>query len=247
MIEATCAACGTVARIAEADVPAGAKFINCASCKSRVPLPGRAATPARGVRVPSIPIPKIAPPIPPKQKADELDLADLPAPKRNSPLGGSDGGTKPAPRSALADAELPVPKGAKPPAPAPGPLDLDDLMPSDLPAPKPKADLGLTDLPAPKPKASALADLPAPKAKQASALADLPAPKAKPGPLADLPAPKAKPAAPAPVAAKGFDDDLDLPAPKASGLSDLPAPKGFFDDLPQPAKPKAGSIDLPAP
>jgi tetratricopeptide (TPR) repeat protein len=250
MIEATCAACGTVARIAEADVPAGAKFINCASCKSRVPLPGRAATPAKGVKVPSIPIPKIAPPptIPPKPKSDGLDLADLPAPKRNSPLAGTEG-SKPAPRSALADAELPIPKSAKPPAPAPGALDLDELMPSDLPAPKPKADLGLTDLPAPKPKASALADLPAPKAKQASALADLPAPKPKPGPLADLPAPKPKaPApAPAPAVAKGFDDELDLPAPKAGGVSDLPAPKGFFDDLPQPAKPKDGAIDLPAP
>lgn len=251
MIEATCAACGTVARIAEADVPAGAKFINCASCKSRVPLPGKAATPVKGMKVPSIPIPKIAPPppIPGKPKADTLDLADLPAPKRNSPLAGTETSAKPAQRSALADAELPIPKSAKPPAPAPGALDLDELMPpSDLPAPKAKAELGITDLPAPKPKASALADLPAPKAKQASALADLPAPKAKPGPLADLPAPKPKaPPAPAAPVARGFDDDLDLPAPKPSGLSDLPAPKGFFDDLPQPAKPKDGSIDLPAP
>jgi len=38
MIEATCAACGTVNRIAEAEVPPGAKFVSCASCKSKVPV-----------------------------------------------------------------------------------------------------------------------------------------------------------------------------------------------------------------
>src|SRR5687768_7255894 len=184
MIEATCAACGTVARIAESDVPVGAKFVTCASCKSRVPLPQQAAaatsTPAKGVPVKSVSIPampKGAPPPPPlKSKSDTVDLADLPAPKRNSPLAG-EGPSKPAPRPGLAgSAELPAPKSAKPPAPAPGALDLDDLMPA--PASK-KGDAGLADLPAPKPKASALGDLPAGKGKQSSALADLPAPKPK--------------------------------------------------------------------
>ena len=44
----------TVARIAEADVPAGAKFVNCASCKSRVPLPQKMAVP-KSVSIPTIP------------------------------------------------------------------------------------------------------------------------------------------------------------------------------------------------
>ncbi|HTL34059.1 MAG TPA: tetratricopeptide repeat protein [Kofleriaceae bacterium] len=260
MIEATCAACGTVARIAESDVPVGAKFVTCASCKSRVPLPQQAAatTPAKGTPVKSVSIPaipsKAPPPIPVKGKGD-VDLADLPAPKRQSPLSGADA-SKPNPRSALAGAELPAPKAAKPPAPAPGALDLDDLMPA--PTPKAKADVGISDLPAPKPKASALGDMPAGKGKQASALADLPAPKAKASALADLPAPKSKTSAladlPAPKGGPSkvptVDDGLDLPMPKPGANNDLPAPKGFFDDLPQPAKPSTGNaptIDLPAP
>jgi tetratricopeptide (TPR) repeat protein len=263
MIEATCAACGTVARIAESDVPVGAKFVTCSSCKSRVPLPqqGATSTPARGVAVKSVSIPTIPkgapPPVPLKGKSDTVDLADLPAPKRNSALAGAEP-SKPSPRSGLASsADLPAPKSAKPPAPAPGALDLDDLMP----APPKKGDAGLTDLPAPKPKASALGDLPAAKGKQASALADLPAPKPKASALADLPAPKPKagaladlpaPRKGAPPASKtpAVDDDLDLPMPKPGANNDLPAPKGFFDDLPQPAKPSTGAaptIDLPAP
>jgi tetratricopeptide (TPR) repeat protein len=261
MIEATCGACGTVARIAEADVPVGAKFVTCASCKSRVALPQKAGAkpPVPPGKPPAIPG---KPPVP----SNTIDLADLPAPKRNSALAGAEP-SKPASKSPLAGAELPAPKSAKPPAAAPGALDLDDLMPAELPAPK-SASAGLADLPAPKrasalgdapaskPVASALADLPAPKAK-ASALADLPAPKAKPSALADLPAPK-KPAD------KG-GLDLDLPAPKKGGLDlDLPAPKkgGLDLDLPAPTHealglsldgdldlpaPKAGLGDLPAP
>src|SRR5689334_8194074 len=119
MIEATCAACGTQNRIAEADVPVGAKFVTCQSCKSRVALP----TKAGGVVVPKVPAipPKAPPPIPAAPKA--VDLADLPAPKRNSPLAGADA-SKPAPKSPFAglDAELPAPKAsAKPVAQA---LDL---------------------------------------------------------------------------------------------------------------------------
>ncbi|HUS29466.1 MAG TPA: tetratricopeptide repeat protein [Kofleriaceae bacterium] len=263
MIEATCAACGTVARIAESDVPVGAKFVTCASCKARVVLPQQAAssTPAKGIKSVSIPaIPKTPPPIPAKGRSDTIDLADLPAPKRSSPLAGAEP-SKPAPRSALSGADLPAPKVAKPPAPAPGALDLDDLMPADLPAPKGKSDIGLADLPAPKPKASSLGDLPAGKGKQASALTDLPAPKSKASALTDLPAPKAKSEALAdlptpkrsglpPGKIPDVDDGLDLPMPKPGANNDLPAPKGFFDDLPQPAKPSTGgapTIDLPAP
>jgi tetratricopeptide (TPR) repeat protein len=53
--------------------------------------------------------------------------------------------------------------------------------------------------------------------------------------MSDLPAPKGH---------------ANLPAPKAGGPGDLPAPKGFFDDLPQPSQNRGGgggSPDLPAP
>ncbi|HSD90476.1 MAG TPA: tetratricopeptide repeat protein, partial [Kofleriaceae bacterium] len=259
MIEATCAACGTVARIAEADVPTGAKFVTCASCKARVTLPQQkaSATPAKGIKSVSIPaIPSKVPPVPPsmKSKSDALEIADLPAPKRASPLSGAEPSKSGPVRSPFAGADLPAPRSAKPPAPAPGALDLDDLMGADLPAPKAKSDAGFADLPAPKPKTSALGDLPAAKGKQPNALADLPAPRATPpaakkpmtaAGLADLPMPKAKSGAPTP----SLDDELDLPMPKPGANNDLPAPKGFFDDLPQPARSRdgGGAIDLPAP
>jgi tetratricopeptide (TPR) repeat protein len=284
MIEVTCAACGTLNRIAEGDVSPGAKFVSCASCKSRVGLPGSGTTgavqrvttsalpklPATGAipKVPSIPvpaIPKVPPPIPgvggAAKRTDAIDLADLPAPKRTSPLATLES-SKPAPRSALADAELPAPKAA---AKAGGaPLDLDDVMPADLPAPKSKT--ATPDLPAPKTKTApvprvpaadvGIADLPAPKGKTATPaprtggmtldddILDLPQPKAQ-SEIVDLPTPK-KPSEivdlPAP---KGI---TDLPAPKPGANNDLPAPKGFFDDLPQPAKGGGKqSIDLPAP
>ena len=275
MIEATCAACGTVNRIVEADVPAGAKFVSCTSCKSKVQLATKGpaipalpklSPPGKPMAIPAIPT-KI--PTPPKgvpsPGAKPLDLADLPAPKRQSPLAGADAsGPKPAPRSPLSGAELPVPKSAaKPPVPQAGALDLDDLM-------APHESPGLADLPAPKsaPRA-ALADLPAPKSAPRAALADLPAPKGKtpavgvpkPAALADLPAPKSKtPAAgvPRPGAAaasgpmkKPAPGLTDLPdaSPGAGGTLelddlDLPMPKPGVTDLPTP---KAGATDLPAP
>ncbi|HTR55550.1 MAG TPA: tetratricopeptide repeat protein [Kofleriaceae bacterium] len=255
MIEAPCAACGTLNRIAEADVPAGAKFVTCSSCKSRLPLPAAktigGAPPAP--RPPAIPVPKPGKPT--------ADLADLPAPKRTSALAGTDTPSKPAPRSALSvgDADLPAPKSASALA--------------DLPAPKAKASSALADPPAPKAKApSAHADPPAPKTTPG--IVDLPAPKSPAG-LADLPAPKptapsaktaplAKPALPAKPATATI---ADLPAPKATGdLLDLPVPKtavgvpeapsrGLDLDLPAPARdivdlpmPKPGGAgDLPAP
>jgi tetratricopeptide (TPR) repeat protein len=263
MIEATCAACGMVNRIAEADVPVGAKFVSCTSCKSKVALPAKAAIPPIPSKIPTPPKGVPAP------KNDALGLADLPAPKRQSPLAGTEAGSpKPAPRSALAGAELPVPKGtAKPPAPQPGALDLDDLMP---PADAPSSFAGLADLPAPKGKtpalgAPALADLPAPKGKTGSgpSVSDLPAPKRKtpglgtpaladvprntPGmqalddllaPNTDLPTPKTPP--------RGVPAGLaDLPAPKAksAGLADLPTPKAKTPPAGVPSVPG----DLPAP
>src|SRR5687768_13223844 len=118
MIEATCTACGTVNRIADADIPVGAKFVNCASCKSRVGIPVKAAATKVG------------------GAGTALDFADLPAPRRQSALGGES--AKPAPRSGLAaasepaaEAELPAPRSKKPgppAAPTGSPLDLDDLL-----------------------------------------------------------------------------------------------------------------------
>src|SRR5277367_3018671 len=111
MIEATCPACGTLNRFADAEVPPGAKFASCASCKARIPIPigvkpvGPGKPPVRPTP-PPIPVP-----VPAKRDA-VIDLADLPAPRRTSALGGA-GESKPAPKSALAAADLPAPKGAK--------------------------------------------------------------------------------------------------------------------------------------
>ena len=249
MIEATCSACGTLNRIAEADVPAGAKFVNCSSCKSRVALPMKTgAIPS----IPSIrsspPLPKMPPPMPkgpPPISAgipnippmagganDKIDLSDLPAPKRQSPLGNEP--SRPAPRSALSSslADLPAPR---PPGGGPAPsLDLDDLMGGpDLPAPK---SAGISDLPAPK--ARPMAPLaPPPRETQPAVISDLPAPKAKPIPTRAQPAPQPPPrttAAPT----------VDLPMPRA-GISDLPTPKHGISDLPTP-KP-GGPTDLMTP
>jgi tetratricopeptide (TPR) repeat protein/DNA-directed RNA polymerase subunit RPC12/RpoP len=266
MIEATCAACGTVNRMTEADVPQGAKYVTCASCKSRVVIPG--ATTGSVPRVPTGALPKPQLPSTPGAPGDVLDL---PVPKRQSALAGADP-SRPAPKSALSlDIDLPAPKSAFSSGAAPA-LDLDDLLlapgggeaAADLPAPKasggivdlpaPKTSGGIVDLPAPKvggvvdvpaPKVGGIADLPAPKAK--SGIPDLPVPKAKSG-IPDLPAPKAKsgiPDLPVPKAKSGIPD---LPAPKAksSAPPDLPAPKGraLPQDLPAP---KRGVPDLPAP
>ncbi|MDQ3368801.1 MAG: hypothetical protein M3680_25540, partial [Myxococcota bacterium] len=86
MIEATCSACGTTNRIADAGVPVGAKFVNCASCKSRVAIADKAATAAAGKPAPTG-----------GTAGGALDIADLPAPRRQSALGGE--APKPAPRS----------------------------------------------------------------------------------------------------------------------------------------------------
>ena len=301
MIEATCSACGTQNRIAETDVPVGAKFVTCTTCKSRVALPTAtkaavpglpklptsvptipsikppAKPPVPGAKPPAIPVgppsvslgPAGAGPIPVPAASGNpneiIDLSDLPAPKRQSPLGAVE--SKPAPRSGLSaalDADLPAPKARTAGGP-PASLDLDDLL--GPPGAGPAQDHA--DLPAPKAKASV--DLPAPKApRPASALAttapggeaDLPAPKprspiSKPAPVAaapggetDLPAPKprspiSKPATTGPL---DLDLPLDLPAPRSAGvdISDLPAPKaGRSDDLPDLLAPKSRADDLP--
>ncbi|HEX4453837.1 MAG TPA: tetratricopeptide repeat protein [Kofleriaceae bacterium] len=271
MIEATCAACGTVNRIAEGDVPAGAKSVTCTSCKARIALPA-----AKGFAIPSIPKPgspaaKAPSPLAARsatkpKRAETGPLADLPAPKRASPFAGIEA-TKPSPRSGLEVADLPTPKAG-----AQRPVDLDDWSESDLLAPKVKNPLD--DLPTPKidpldnlpvPKAGARsapssvrsalqdADLVAPKGKSKSqtpalgARAIAPTPP-KPAPVAPAPAPlELDPLADLPAPKVGLSD---LPAPKPGSNLDLPAPKGFFDDLPQPARrqpPGGGGPDLLAP
>ncbi len=272
MIEAPCGACGTLNRIAEADLPAGAKFVICSSCKSRVALPARALGGASAIKAPAVPakapaLPKMPPPIPAPSTKSGVDLADLPAPKRHSALAGV-GDAKPSPRSALADADLPAPKAtSKPVAPPP---ELDALLPAPASAPK---SAGLADLPAPKVKPLAkpeiptkvgLADLPAPKRVTPPAgvaavkppatvptVEDLPAPAAKRAAVPDLPAPAAKRATP-PSGVATQPGIVDLPMPKAP---DLPAPKPAAPDaldLPMPRadadlpSPKP-TVDLPAP
>jgi tetratricopeptide (TPR) repeat protein len=270
MIEATCTACGNINRVAETEIPVGAKFINCAACKARVGLPVHAAA------MPRLPALK-PPPLPGAKPAATVGITDLPAPKRSSALGAD--ASRPAPRSGLAaalDAELPVPRGPRgaatgvASASSSGAIDLDDLLPSavdlgargglsDLPAPKRASESGkqpVLDLPAPK-VPRALADLPPP------GIEDLPAPKSRQ--ISDLPAPRAaKPAVPArgPSAAPDDGGILDLPMPKQAGrapIADLPMPKGpavlpdlktprstRISDLPMPSSP-AGIVDLPAP
>ena len=267
MIEATCAACGTLNRVAEANVPVGAKFVTCAGCKARVSIGG----PTISSLPPPIPRPPQAKPaesIPlPAKPAEVIDLADLPAPKRNSALGplpatpaakGPGSGKLPPPRSGLAaalDPELPAPKTRTSVPPS---LELDELpagaVPASVPAGLMSNDGGI-DLPAPKsatrrmPELAAkpdVVDLPAPKAR---GMVDLPAPKlASKKTLADVAPPPAKPAIVDLPAPKRGPMIPDLPAPPRvepqARNAELPAPGGFFDDLPQP---NAAGAELPAP
>ncbi|HEY0191832.1 MAG TPA: hypothetical protein VGC42_11975, partial [Kofleriaceae bacterium] len=265
MIEATCAACGTVNRVADGTLPGGAKFITCAGCKARVAVVAAGAAPGAAAGAAPDAAPDAA-----------IDLADLPAPRRSSALGPAPAaGGKP--RSGLAaalDPELPAPRVPRGLSAGPPALELDDLpsggVPSslfasdggvDLPAPKQAAarrpelskPADVADLPAPKPRA--MGDLPAPKLAAKKTLADVgpPAAMARAG-LADLPAPKRGPLIPdLPAPPKQAARAADLPAPGGffddlphPGGGELPAPKGFFDDLPAPSAGKSGT-DLPAP
>ncbi|MGE5185350.1 MAG: tetratricopeptide repeat protein [Acidobacteriota bacterium] len=271
MIEAPCAACGTLNRIAEADLPAGAKFVTCSTCKSRVALPiaktvaGATPTP-KAPAIPAIPPKappdrKTPPPIPAAPKPGAFELADLPAPKRQSALAGV-GDAKPAQKSPLAsfEAELPAPKPSRGgasfddalPAPKPsrGGARLDDALPAPkpsrggarlddaLPAPKPSRGGASVDdaLPAPSPSAArtalGLAALPAPKPKATAAAPKPPPPDTKLG-LADLPARKPRAAT-----------DLPAPKPPSPGIVDLPAPKQGLADLPAPKAPAAQVADV---
>jgi Flp pilus assembly protein TadD len=230
-IEVSCSTCGTINRIAESDLPAGAKFVSCASCKSRVALP-----PIKASRPPPLPAG------PSGGAGSSIGLSDLPAPKRNNPLGNAEP-SRPAPRSAIAQADLPMPRGGRqqppsaPPVTASGSFDLDDLLPAD----------GGAELPVPKVggsrPASDVSDLPAPRASappvKSRAMTDLPMPG-----ISDLPAPAAPKIPPVRAPAASV---ADLPAPRSgAGIVDLPAPRGGISDLPAPVA-RGGVTDLPAP
>ena len=169
-----------------------------------------------------------APPVPPKRKPiapplgqGDLDL-DLPAVSQRGAAKGAPG-KPPAPEL---DLDLPAPKASKPKIAPPVPdLDL------DLPAP-----VSSRGAAAKKPIAPPLGDL------------DLPAPRsASPGtasPRTASPRTPEKPSAPG-----GFDDGLDLPAPRRAAKPaeddfelDLPAPRGQSPAASEPDE----EIDLPA-
>ncbi len=202
-----------------------------AQCKARINIPARTGTPPM---MPAIPRPMAAP----RQggnKGDVIDLGDLPAPKRPSPLAGA---IPPPPSATRMGA--PSPSALK--SVEASSLEMDAI---DLPAPVGPEPTGVIDLPAPKRAATS------PALRQGAleprSFDDLPAPKRASGPapeldIIDLPGPRRA-------------DVEDLPAPKRAsgggldGGVDLPAPKGFFDDLPAPkgAHPSVGMDDLLAP
>jgi tetratricopeptide (TPR) repeat protein len=231
-------------RVAEADVPVGAKFVNCGTCKSRVPLPAQHKGPTAIPTIAGGGPPFSSPgsggaPKPTPSRTEQIGLADLPMPKRGSALGGDV--SKPAPRSGLSTAiettGLPAPRDARPgrtPQPTPGPIELDDFL-SPPPEPAPRAQAA--------PKPAAIADLPAPKARAKPELSDLPAPRppAAAATLPDMPAPKQR--------AKSAIDFDDPTTPKIKGIVDLPAPKpkAGVTDLPGPRGVPSGIVDLPAP
>src|SRR5512140_572733 len=272
MIEATCSACGTQNRVSEANVPAGAKFITCAGCKSRVALPLPPGSASEPSKVPAdIPAPASTT-VPPATKATGGELVDLPAPKRAASLGPMP--PQPTPRSSLTkpsgvaaalDPELPAPRGMRPGGPTPAPLEFEEFLGGgtsglgassggiiDLPAPK-KA----TPRPPPEPAREDVIDLPAPKLGRGAM--NLPTPKLGPKRSSVDPL---NPREPAVTTSSALPDVLplqkgptisDLPAPqKGPTIADLPAPR-VTDLQPKPAgnsdvlAPKGFFDDLPQP
>ena len=254
MIEATCTTCGNINRVPADDIDAGARFLTCMSCKSRVLIPGAPAPPMPRREGPAgegpspLRIPRAATsrPVTPRS-GPGIDLerltseamypssssgADLPAPKGSLPPRP---GVQPA-REGTGITDLPAPKSRRAtPLEAAGKPALSDLSRSDA--------AGVVDLPAPKPKAPLAKGAAPAGAGGASGMVSRPPPKA----LLDLPAPKAR----------GIGE---LPPSSIGGLGDLPAPKrdhdseartlrreqispGSFADLTLPR----GFGDLPAP
>jgi len=263
MIEATCAACGTLNRVSETTVPIGAKFITCADCKSRVAIP---MTTAVTPKPPPLPRPPPIPVPPPAKATDVIDLADLPAPKRVSALGSLPAAAPAPPRPALPprpmrsglaaalDPELPAPKAARSPGMAAPSLDLDDdleVTPPVLPATDSSVDLPAPKRPVVRPVAETqraeVPDLPAPRPSRAAAEPpqqrppaprnELPQAAHAPPEIADLPAPKHPPEIADLLAPKPARASADPPAPRQGPtIADPPAPRQgpTIADLPAP-------------
>ncbi len=256
MNEVACPTCGTPNPVGQA--AAGTQIV-CATCRSRFVVPVRRAPPSpfelstgsEGLPTGStmgedLPAPKRATAVASLDLDDLLGPgasheADLPAPRLNFEPGRRAESTSTGEVS-----DLPAPKrGQGAPPPRSPVADLEFLSPlSSLDAPAPRGGPGglgdpggLADLPAPR-RGSApdnMADLPAPRRQGAQARAN----------LGDVPAPRAPAAArpaPAPPPALSFDD---LPAPRPSGLADLPAPRSGLADLPTPRV--GGFSELPMP
>src|SRR5688500_18832012 len=185
MIEVTCGTCGSMSRHAEADVPPGGKTVTCAKCKARIHVPHPRVSGA----MPAIPAPNAG-----GGTGDVINLSDLPAPKRPSPLAGAKP-IGPPPLGAKAPPLTPplsksMPKANLPPLPA-KPTAMGITQQPKTPAGGPPAiDMDAVDLPAPvgpTPRGDGGLDLPAPKRASGPAgrddiSLDLPAPKRASGP-----------------------------------------------------------------
>jgi tetratricopeptide (TPR) repeat protein len=261
MIEATCGACGTVSRVGETDLPVGAKFLTCASCKSRVAIPSKTGSiPAQSGLTLSGSPPAGG------NRGDVIDLADLPAPKKRAAQPG--GGADLRPSSRAVDPELLSPRAAR------DPVELDDLLgpsgtSSNANAMNPggassrQRATGIADLPAPKAPTRPIPKAPPPIPPTVD---DLPAPRGTAGlgpgtasrsTVDDLPAPRSSAGLAAGPAGRG-GEVADLPAPKSTrGISETGSPRTppSISDLPM-ARPTAGIAestrpapieDLPAP
>jgi tetratricopeptide (TPR) repeat protein len=244
MIEATCAACGTLNRIAEGEVPQGARFVTCSSCKARIPLPGKATVSgvsgsAKPPAIPAIPAPgaKSPPPIPSAKPT--MDIADLPAPKRPAALAGV-GDPKPAPKSALSDVARTASKSAF--------ADLEVDLPAPKVVPRPPTGAELDDLGPMSPVTMPAAE--PPKGEPTNIALGKSGARGVHGDISDLPAPKAR-ALPSikavnPLDAKtepagaatSLDLEPDLLAPKAKAAPRAPAPQ------PPPVAPVASPAAL---
>ncbi len=276
MVKVTCDRCGALYELDDASVPPSGKVMKCLGCGNAITvMPGGA-----GAKPPPLPRAKTPPPIPKTTKAGlggqkiappkstvaglgpgkeafvggGTDLADLPAPKRQSALAGADPGIKAQPekraslleQAGVSDLPAPVSSGARDIIDLPAPVGASARGVADLPAPVGASrNVGLTDLPAPVGPGGGpgITDLPAPVGSSKSSLGglpdsiDLPAPVGPSGgndDFSDLLAPVDRSRGPS-------DDDLlapiggggpgvsDLLAPKSAGpadVSDLLAPKG---------------------
>ncbi len=259
MIEAACTACGTINRVNEADLPAGARFLTCTSCKSRVGLPAIGVAPTLPMLDATIPRgPATTPPAVPPSGARP---GPVPAPPTLPPSGAPRPGPAPSRTASLGEAARApsarpsaprVGAGEGPGRPSSSGIDL-DFMPgesafsgADLPAPKG----ALPPRAAAQPSKADITDLPAPKIRRTS-YPDLQ--KGSTPPIADLPAPKPRPSQPPTRgAAPGGSVSrppprplLDLPAPRSRGIGELPPSAiGGLGDLPAPKR--TGPIEPPA-